>query len=250
MAEVTFPSRFAGPPDSANGGYACGVTAGFLGGAPALVTLRLPPPLDRPLRVERADGTSALFDGDDLVVEARAGAAAPEPLPAPVSLDDALSAATSFDVEGYAAAHPFPGCFTCGPHRAEHDGLRLFPAPTGHDHRLVAWPWTPDASTADPDGLVAEPIVWAALDCPSGLTWINAPAQPEPAVLGRLGVVIHRRPAPGERLVVAGWQVAADGRKRHAGSAVWSAAGETLAAGAATWIVLRSEQQSFRTATT
>jgi hypothetical protein len=248
VSDVTIPARFAGPPDSANGGYACGLTAGVLGGAPALVTLRLPPPLDRPLRAERGDASSALYDGQDLVVEAHAGADAPETLPAPVSLVDAITVAGTFDVEGYAASHPFPGCFTCGPQRAEHDGLRLFPAPTGRDHRLIAWPWTPDDSMTEPDGLVAEPIVWAALDCPSGLSWITAGDQPEPAVLGRLGVVIHRRPAPGERLVVGGWQVAADGRKRHAGSAVWSADGETLATGAATWIVLRSEQQSFRTA--
>jgi hypothetical protein len=248
MEDVTFVARFAGPPDSANGGYACGIAAGLFGGAPAVATLRRPPPLDRPLRTERSGGTSALYDGDDVVVEATAGADEPDLIPAAVSLDDALAAAGRFDVGGYAALHPFPGCFTCGPHRDEHDGLRLFPAPTGDERGLVAWPWTPDPSLAEPDGLIGEPIVWAALDCPSGLTWIYSGGEPEVAVLGRLGVVVHRRPAPGERLVVGGWQVAADGRKRHAGSAVWAAGGETLATGAATWIVLRGEQQSFRTA--
>ena len=54
-AEVVIERRFRGPPESANGGYACGLVAGLLGGV-AEVTLRLPPPLDRELDVVRADG--------------------------------------------------------------------------------------------------------------------------------------------------------------------------------------------------
>jgi hypothetical protein len=42
--------RYRGPPDSGNGGYVCGLVAGFLGGS-AEVTLRRPPPLDRTLLV-------------------------------------------------------------------------------------------------------------------------------------------------------------------------------------------------------
>jgi hypothetical protein len=36
--------RFCGPPDTGNGGYVCGLIAGFVEG-PAEVTLRLPPPV-------------------------------------------------------------------------------------------------------------------------------------------------------------------------------------------------------------
>ena len=49
------PGRYNGPPESANGGYACGLVAGLLGGV-VEVTLRLPPPLDRELGVVRQDG--------------------------------------------------------------------------------------------------------------------------------------------------------------------------------------------------
>ena len=45
---VTIERRYRGPLDSGNGGYSCGRLAAFLDG-PAEVTLRLPPPLDRPL---------------------------------------------------------------------------------------------------------------------------------------------------------------------------------------------------------
>ena len=55
----TIDPRFNGPPGSGNGGYACGLVAGLLGG-PAEVTLRLPPPLGTPLRW---DG-ERLLDGD------------------------------------------------------------------------------------------------------------------------------------------------------------------------------------------
>jgi len=44
---VTIDRRFRGPSDSGNGGYVCGVVAALVGG-PAEVTLRSPPPLDRP----------------------------------------------------------------------------------------------------------------------------------------------------------------------------------------------------------
>ncbi|MGH3039650.1 MAG: hypothetical protein ACRDLZ_09670, partial [Gaiellaceae bacterium] len=69
------PGRFNGPPDSANGGYACGLVAAILGGV-AEVTLRRPPPLDRELDVVREDGRVEIRDGEALVAEA-----------APVTLD-------------------------------------------------------------------------------------------------------------------------------------------------------------------
>ena len=44
------PARFNGPPETAHGGYACAVAAQFLGWS-AEVSLRRPPPLERPLEV-------------------------------------------------------------------------------------------------------------------------------------------------------------------------------------------------------
>ena len=41
----------------------------------------------------------------------------------------------------YAGAddHPFPGCFVCGPDRAEGDGLRLFPGGLGPGRTACTW---------------------------------------------------------------------------------------------------------------
>jgi hypothetical protein len=50
---LTIPARFNGPPSSANGGYTCGLVAGLVGTEVASVSLRAPPPLERPLAVRR-----------------------------------------------------------------------------------------------------------------------------------------------------------------------------------------------------
>lgn len=251
---VTISSRFNGPPGSANGGYTSGTTAQVLTGGPVTevpvkVTLRRPPPVDRPLRVERQPDGVALYDGDALVCEARPTELELD-LPTPVSPEQATRAAGLFDTAAYTERHPFPGCFTCGPGRDVGDGLRIFPAPTGDDRQMVAWPWTPDASLATEDGgqLVDFPVVWAALDCPSGLARFAGGSPVDDSqvssVLGQMTAVVHRRPAPGETVVASGWAISDKGRKLLSGSALWSKTGETLAASQTVWIVLTEEQRA------
>ena len=59
-ATVVIDERFCGPRESANGGYASAMAAQWLDG-PAEVTLRTPPPLGQPLRVEEnADGIASV----------------------------------------------------------------------------------------------------------------------------------------------------------------------------------------------
>ena len=62
--------RFCGPPESGNGGYVCGLLARYVIGD-AEVTLRRPPPLERPLTIDRtSDGGAVARDGTDIVAEA------------------------------------------------------------------------------------------------------------------------------------------------------------------------------------
>jgi hypothetical protein len=79
----------------------------------------------------------------------------------------------------------------------------------------------------------APEYVWCALDCPGayacGLTERGT------LLLGRFAARVLRVPEPGERCVVAGWQLRADGRKLDAGTALW-AGGELLGYARATWI--------------
>ena len=69
LAELRLEERFCGPPATANGGYACGAIAELLGDE-VEVTLRRPPPLGRPLRLQVGDGGAVVHDGDELVAEA------------------------------------------------------------------------------------------------------------------------------------------------------------------------------------
>ena len=218
---LVIPARYNGPPGSANGGYTCGVVAALVG-EPAEVTLRLPPPLDRPLRVEREDGRVEVYDADALVAEGVRAEVDVEP-PAPVALRDAERAAAHYD--GF-RVHAFPTCFVCGPRRAEGDGLRVFAgAVEGSD--VVAAPWTPAESRRE--------LVWAALDCPGAFAVGFAGDRGE-LVLGRLAARIDRVPGVGERCVVVGWPLGEDGRKRYAGTALFTGGGELLAVARATWI--------------
>ncbi len=226
MAEtITIPARFNGPPGSANGGYACGLVAALAGGR-AEVTLRVPPPLDRPLAVAREGARVTVRDGETLVAEA-------EPVefsldvPAPVSVEEAGEAS-----RGYAGfrAHAYETCFVCGPARA--DGLGIYPGPVA-GRELVAAPWTPPGDDPMPDE-----IVWAALDCPSG--WAVDEFSREGVLLGRLAARLVGPVVGGEPYVVLGWPVGAEGRKRFAGSAVVSADGAVLAYARSTWLVPRA----------
>lgn len=239
------PTRFNGPPGSGNGGYCCGLVAAHLGAGPARVRLRLPPPLERPLQLRREQGSALLVDGDAVVAEASPTSLDAD-VPEPVDHSAAVAALEAFDVDGYGAAHAFATCFTCGPGRAPGDGLRIFPAVVADRPELAVSPWSPHPSFADADGFIRDEILWAALDCPSGLVWITRDPATGPAVLGELAVDISRRVVAEEPLVVTAWQAGAQGRKRTSGSALWDAEGSLVAHAEATWIVLdESHHRSF-----
>jgi hypothetical protein len=218
---LTIPGRFNGPPGSANGGYACGLVAALVQGGLAEVTLRTPPPLDRELSVVR-NGTMQVLDGDVLVAEAIPLAGLELDVPAPVSVEDAARARERYS--GF-VAHAYSTCFVCGPDRE--DGLGIFPGPV-EGRELVAAPWTPP-------GDVSDELVWAALDCPSG--WAVDEFSRSGVLLGRLAARIVAPVTGGEPHVVVGWPVGAEGRKRFAGSAVFSADGELRAFARSTWLV-------------
>lgn len=250
MTAVSIPARFCGPSGSGNGGYVCGITAGALAGENRVVEVSLlaPPPLEQSLELERNGDEARLLAGETVIAVARP-AEPPVPLPAGspplLSRTDAVAAADAFDIDEYRRSHDFPSCYTCGPDRAVGDGLRIFPAATDRPDRYV-WPWTPHPSLfGDGNGedRIDDPVIWAALDCPSGLAWIRQDPEMGAIVLANMITVIHRSPAPGEPLVVAGWSEDAHGRRRGARSVIHTDAGEILAAAVALWVVLTEEQR-------
>lgn len=227
---VVIDRRFRGPPESAHGGYTCGVAAGLIGGA-AEITLRRPPPLETPLAVERSEqGRVVLRDGETIVVEGEPCVVEVD-VPDPVTFDEAAEAAKSY--WGF-DSHPFATCFGCGPDRAEGDGLRLF-AGSVEGRDIVAAPWVPDASMAGKTGTVREEFLWAALDCPGGFPLWPHGSDGSVVVLGRLAARVLGAVKAGERCVVIAWRLGREGRKLYSGSALFSEGSELHAVGRATW---------------
>ena len=213
--------RFRGPTESGNGGYTCGLVAAFVDG-PAEVTLRLPPPLDRPLDVVRDGDAVRVLDGDTLVAEAK---------PADGRRRAAGAAVLRGGRAGGAARRgsrePVPGV------------LRLRPAPRGrrgpaHLRRAlcatvaVAAHWLPAEPYTGPE------FVWAALDCPGA--YACGFGDRGVLVLGRLAARVEALPEAGERCVVVAWPLGDEGRKAYAGTALYGEGGRVLGVARATWI--------------
>jgi hypothetical protein len=218
--QIVIERRFRGPNQSGNGGYTCGLVARFVAG-PAEVTLRLPPPLERPLDVVRDGDTVRVVDGDTLVAEAKPAAVELES-PAPPSFEEAARAALpEGDLES-----PFPECFVCGPQRTAGDGLRIFAGPLRA--RSVAAHWVPADRYTGPE------FVWAALDCPGA--YACGFGDRGLLVLGRLAARVEALPAAGERCVVVAWPLGEEGRKAFAGTALYGEGGRVLGVARATWI--------------
>ena len=186
------------------------------------VTLRRPPPLDRPLGVERTEGHVRLLDGAAVVAEARPAGVEGE-APAPVSLDVATAARERHVRD---SSSDFRECYVCG---VREDGLEIRVGPVTGREPLHAGPVTFLEQGRE--------FVWAAIDCP-GAYAVGAQGRGD-IVLGRMTARVGRVPESGETCVVASWPLGEEGRKLYAGTALFAGDGELLALARQTWIVPR-----------
>ncbi len=228
---IIISSRYCGPSESGNGGYVCGQVAKHLPGC-VVVRLKAPPPLETELQIEASKTEARLLHESTVIAEARVA-----------QLDLIMPPAPSF-AEAEAASryytgfthHAFPRCFVCGPQRTAGDGLQIFPGSLGSDPPMVATSWIPDASLVNDTGSIGTEFLWAVLDCPGAFAVMPVPETGKAAVLGELCARIDGDVAPGERCVVIGWLLNIEGRKRYAGTAVFSAEGHAVAVAKATWL--------------
>jgi hypothetical protein len=248
MASIIIDKRYCGPPNSGNGGYVCGRLARHIPGG-AEITLRAPPPLEKPLDVVAMDdGQWQLRDGAAVVATGKAASVELARLEK-ASFDEASAAELLTPVKPH--EHLLPTCFVCGPARRPGDGLRIFAGPRARQTRdaspVLAATWTPDQTLAADDGLVAPEFLWSALDCPSGYAVTYDPESGGwdrmPILLGRMAARVEARPRPGERCVITTWETGRDGRKRMAETAAYGEAGGLLAVARATWIVVDRQVQ-------
>jgi hypothetical protein len=245
---IVIPERYRGPPQSGNGGYACGVLSGLLTGGhfdladgrAAEVTLRAPVPLDQTIAVRHdADALSA-HHGETLIAEAKLVALQMD-LPEPASFAEALAArerSPSLKI----GLHPWlnqqrkgfhPICFCCGAELAPDQGLHVYAADIAGRNQVAA-AWTCHPVFADADGHVPPEILCAALDCPGQFAWLAAGTRT--GLLGRLTARVERPVRAGEPCVVVGWAIGQDGRKFFAGTALFDAQGVPCAYAKAVWI--------------
>ena len=229
---IVVTEQFRGPPTSGNGGYVGGLMAAAIGG-PATVVLRAPIPIDKAMRLDR-DGERLLLRDATSAPIAEA-TPAHEPLsapPAPPTEAEARAAGARFVGLGR-VFHPV--CFCCADALSEGYGLRVFVgqadgAPAGH----VSGDWIPLAPFGDADGLTRTEVIWAALDCPGSVAWVVT--EGGGGLLGTMTCEISRRPRVEEPCIVTAWPIAASGRKRLSGTALFTADGELLAQSRQVWI--------------
>jgi len=231
---LTVPARFCGPPGSANGGYVSGRLAEFVPTYGAVVvTLRVPPPLETGMTVERVGEDAARLLACERLVAEAAPAELDVDLVEPVPFAEAEAAGARF---GGLTEHPFPTCFVCGTDRGPGDGLRLRPGPLDERPDTVAAAWVPDASLASPgEDELPEELVWAALDCPGG--WAVG-ITGRPMVLGRMTGQMDALPPVGDRCVVMGRLLGREGRKAFTTTTLYDGDGRVLGRAHAVWIAV------------
>lgn len=231
MDTVIIPARFKGPPQSANGGYVCGLMARRIGGD-AAASLKIPPPLDTPIALTESEDTVELHLDDRLVGRAQAAELDLDvpALPVPLNLGgDPVDAPGR--PEKFA---PFSTCFVCGKDRTHPDGLCIHPRQVEGNDTMVAAPWRLHAGLADESGFVATEYLWAALDCPGYF----ACAPGEAALLARLTVSSLAPLAAEGDATVIGWDLSRAGRKRRCGTAVFAPDGSLVAKAEGLWVVV------------
>ena len=232
VGEIIIAPKFCGPPDSGNGGYACGLAAQSILGTAEVKLLR-PLPLNTPLQLAKKNSTIELRDRNQIIAELRS-TTLDLPVPSPPSFIEAQAASKNY--LGF-KDHKYPTCFVCGPDREPGEGLRLFPGKISGKN-LVATPWIPDANLGDADGWVRPEFLWAALDCP-GVFAAMTDHFPF-LLLGTLTASIENKIPVGEKAVVIGWPLGTEGRKINVGSAIFSESGKLIAKAKGVWILPKS----------
>jgi hypothetical protein len=140
------------------------------------------------------------------------------------------------NVNAQGASGPYSRCFGCG--LARSDGLRIVPGPVGNDG-MVATSWTPPSLPADAGGQLCVEATWAALDCSAGFAWMQRLGTGTPIITARMISAIDQPLQVGHRYTVIGWPIAQEGRKLHAGTAIFDAAGKVQARSRQLWLIQR-----------
>lgn len=235
---LTIDPRYNGPNTSGNGGWVAGSLARLLGTGSVSVSLRSPAPLAVPMLVRRRDDGTVSLENDGVLV-AEAGSFELElDVPTPPDPDEAEAAGVmARKVSAQGADSTYARCFSCGSTRS--DGLRIVAGPVGEDG-IVATTWTPMSYVTEASGRLSVEATWAALDCSAGFAWMHRLGPGTPIVTARMTAAVDQPLQAGRRYTVIGWPIAQDGRKLHAGTAIFDATGKVQARSRQLWLIQRT----------
>lgn len=125
--------------------------------------------------------------------------------------------------------HMAPTCFGCG-HERSSGGLQLRPGPV-EVADVYATVWRPPG-----EGRLPSWLVWAALDCPTGVPAFNAVGPDEAVVTGELSVQISGPISAGETYKILSRGVGGQGRFHRSEAVLLTLDDIPLALASATWL--------------
>lgn len=203
---------------------------------PMTVALRAAIPLDTDLVVMSQDDRWLLRapDGTTIMVAAEWEPAFADTTP--VTIEAARAARHRFS--DIVDEHPVPDCFSCG---RRPDSMGVHAGPLADDDRF-ATDWTVPDWAVDDVGDVDPGTVWAAIDC-CAAWWVarsRIDGGPSAALTVQYAVDQIHPLEPGATYALVGWGGDHDpewhGRKRHAASAAFDAAGRCVARSVSYWV--------------
>jgi hypothetical protein len=152
----------------------------------------------------------------------------------PVTIEAALAARHRF--LDTVDEHPVPSCFSCG---QLPESMGVHAGPLADDSDRFATDWTVPAWAVDGDGDVDPGALWAAIDC-CAAWWVGWSRDRRVALTVQYAVEQLHPLEPGATYALVGWggdhDPEWDGRKRHAASAAFDAAGRCVARSVSFWV--------------
>ena len=94
--------------------------------------------------------------------------------------------------------------------------------------------WQPASVFADENGLLPDPILWAALDCPGQFAWLASGIRT--GMLGRMTGRILKPVPVAQELRVIGWCIEVERVKHFAGTALFDQSGDLCGYSKQVWI--------------
>lgn len=232
---LTIDAVYNGPARSGHGGVSGGRFAALVDASAAAVSFLAPIPLDEPLGATRQGDVAHVTgpDGPVATVQALDGPLATGQFGRLAEADVALAEACWLDRRH--GDHIAPTCFACGHRRTDELGLGLRPGPVPQSS-LFATAWTPRIECEVPEWMV-----WAALDCPSGIPAVAEVGLAEAVVTARLSVEIRDRVRGDGDYQLLSRRLGGEGRKHFTEAALVDESGRSVAVARALWLAVPIE---------